>query len=164
MDNYEYCFNTSLVHAYPHDYTCDFSKVSCRYLSLLEESTAKKVYYKTIDEAYEASKRLDVIGFIHFTKNFTESMAQISMEGRDANDGSFENSEIQIRLDMSDQTIGYFMERRLLETYLNFAKSLMSDCHYPENLAQIPIKFEEPIFGHKDEEYTTFVAPGVIMT
>lgn len=105
-----------------------------------------------------------IIGFIHFASNFTESIVQIRDDGRDADDGSFLNSEIQIRLDMSNQQVAYFLERKLREIYGDFAQNLMMDCELPKSLGSIPVRFETPIYGAFDTPYKDYAAPGVIMT
>ncbi|KAG4079241.1 hypothetical protein HA402_006964 [Bradysia odoriphaga] len=164
VERYEDCFNTSLITTYVHDDTCDLNKVSCRYLSRIPPDLTSQVYYKTVDEAYKEAREASIIGFIHFASNFTESIAQIRDEGRSADDGSFINSEIQIRLDMSNQQVAYFLERKLREIYGDFAQNLMVDCELPKALGSIPIRFETPIYGAFDTPYKDYAAPGVIMT
>lgn len=91
-------------------------------------------------------------------------MANIRDEGRHADNGSFMNSEIRIYLDKSDQQLTYFLEKKLRETYREFAENMMTDCEMPRRLGNVPIRFEKPIFGTFDDEFTTYIAPGVVMT
>ena len=72
--------------------------------------------------------------------------------------------EINVRLDMSNQQVAYFLERKLRETYSDFAQQLMEDCALPKQLATIPVRFEEPIYSTFDAEFREYAAPGVIMT
>ncbi len=37
------CHNSSLITTFQHDYTCDLAKVSCRFISSLNDSVAIKV-------------------------------------------------------------------------------------------------------------------------
>lgn len=67
-------------------------------------------------------------------------------------------------MDKSDQQITFFLERKLRQTFKDFAEALMVDCQYPKALGNIPISFMEPVYGSLDEEFTEFVAPGVVMT
>lgn len=103
VNNYMDCYNDSLITTFAHDYTCDLHKVSCRYLSAFGDDVAKKIYFDTYEEAYAAAKKAKIIGFIHFAENFTESIANIRDEGRYADDGSFINTDIEIRLDMASK-------------------------------------------------------------
>lgn len=122
------------------------------------------MHYKTIEEAHKEARQATIIGYIHFASNFTESVSLIRDEGRNADDGSFINSEIKIHLDMSNQQVAYFLERKLREVYGDFAQELMVDCELPKALGSIPIRFETPVFGAFDTPYKQYAAPGVIMT
>lgn len=130
----------------------------------MNESVAKQIYFETWDEAYAAARKGHIIGIIRFAPNFTESLSDIHANGRKADNGSFESTDIEIFLDMSDQQITFFLQRNLLLTFKEFAESLMSDCGYPKALGTVPITFMEPVYGNMDEEFTEFMAPGVVMT
>jgi hypothetical protein len=79
------------------------------------------------------------MGVIYFAQNFTESLTNIRDDGRNAASGSFMNSEIQIYMDKSDQQLTFFLEKKLRQTYLEFAQNLMSDCEFPIKLGNVPI-------------------------
>ncbi|XP_058116541.1 ABC transporter G family member 20 [Anopheles ziemanni] len=165
LTNIRQCFNESLVHTYyTDDYECDLYKVSCRFLEKLNRSIAIQEYYDTYEDAYRDARKGKIVGFIHFAENFTESLQDVRDNVREADDGSFLTSEIKVHLDKSDQQITFFLEKKLLQTYREFAESLMSDCRLSTQLANIPITFETPIYGTFDEEFTDFMAPGVVMT
>uniref|UniRef100_A0A8D8JK43 ABC transporter G family member 20 n=1 Tax=Culex pipiens TaxID=7175 RepID=A0A8D8JK43_CULPI len=121
-------------------------------------------YYDTFDDAYHATKKGKIWGFIYFTSNFTESLQDVRDNVRDAEPGSYDNQEIKVYLDKSDQQVTFFLEKKLLEAYKNFAEYLMTECQLPKQLANAPINFETPLYGTFDDEFTNFMAPGVIMT
>lgn len=121
-------------------------------------------YYDTYDDAYKAAKNGKIWGFIYFANNFTESLQDVRDNVRDADAGSFHTSEIKVYLDKSDQQVTFFLEKKLIETYKDFAEGVMSDCHLPRQLANIPIKFEDPLYGTFNDQFTDFMAPGVVMT
>lgn len=83
---------------------------------------------------------------------------------RDALEQSFENREIRVRLDMSNQQVAFFVERKLRETYGIFAQELMTDCNLPAQLGTIPIHFHTPVYSSFDAPFQEYAAPGVIMT
>lgn len=101
---------------------------------------------------------------MHFASNFTESIKDILNNNREASDGSFETREIQVRLDMSNQQVAFFLERKLRETYGIFAQNLMVDCELPKALASIPINFKKPVYSSFEADFQEYAAPGVIMT
>lgn len=164
MSDWRVCFNDSLQTANAHDYTCDLNLVSCRYLRGIPADLATLIYYNDEATAYADARQALIIGFVHFASNFTESLADIRDEGRQAGIGSFESGEIRIRLDNSNQQISYFLERRLREIYGDFAQNLMSDCDLPKKLSSIPVRFEKPVYGDFNVEFKQYAAPGVVMT
>jgi hypothetical protein len=164
VQNYNECTNTSLVTTHINNDTCDLNKVSCRFINQINDSVAIKYYYDTFDEAYRDARKGKVMGVIYFAENFTQSMAELRDEGRYASEGSFQNAEIQIFMDKSDQQLTFFLEKRLSETYKEFTEKLMADCKFPIKLGNIPIGFEKPIYGSYDGVYTDYIAPGIVMT
>lgn len=158
------CMNSSLITTSINNDTCDLNKVSCRFINQLNDSVAIKHFYNTFDEAFADAKRGKVMGVVYFAKNFTESMEMIRDEGRFAEEGDFYNAEIQIYMDKSDQQLTFFMEKKLRQTYQEFAEKLMKDCEFPVKLGNIPINFDAPVYGSYDGIYTDYMAPGVVMT
>lgn len=123
-----------------------------------------QIHFSSKEEAYAEAKQANIIGFVHFASNFTESIKDILDNNRDAMNGSFENREIQVRLDMSNQQVAFFLERKLREAYGEFAQKLMLDCELPRALATIPINFKKPVYSSFEADFQEYAAPGVIMT
>jgi ABC-2 family transporter protein len=164
VNSYKDCANTSLITTILHDDTCDLHKISCRFINQINDSVAIKHFYSSFDEAYADARRGKIMGVIHFEKNFTESLSNLRDDGRNANLGSFKNSEIKIYMDKSDQQLTFFLEKKLRQTYLEFSQHLMRDCEFPIKLGNIPMDFLDPIYGSFDGVYTDYMAPGIVMT
>lgn len=164
MSSWRDCYNSSLITAQVHEYDCNLTKISCRYLKEIPPESAIQIHFNSKEEAYAEAKRANIIGYIHFESNFTESIKDILDNGRAATDISFDNREIVVRLDMSNQQVAYFLERKLREAYAEFAQKLMIDCELPKGLATIPIHFEKPVYSTFDADFQEYAAPGVIMT
>ncbi|XP_054726104.1 ABC transporter G family member 23 [Anastrepha obliqua] len=164
VNDYATCFDRNLITVYNQNDSCEFEKISCRYISELGDNIAQRVYYKTEEEAFSAAKRTEILGYIRFPHNFSESMKARLDDGRYADDGTVENAELTVHIDMTDQQIGYFIERKLREIFGSFIKSVLIDCNLPTGLGNIPIQFQEPVYGSVDSEFQQYVAPGVVMT
>lgn len=164
VSNYEDCANSSLITTFVHDNDCDFHKISCRFINHINESVAIKHFYNSFDEAYADARKGKVMAVIYFAQNFTESMINIREIGRNATDQTFENREIQIFMDKSDQQLTFFLEKKLRQTYLEFSENIMADCEFPIKLGNVPIDFLTPIYGSHDGVYTDYMAPGIVMT
>ncbi|XP_017475203.1 PREDICTED: ABC transporter G family member 20-like [Rhagoletis zephyria] len=99
-----------------------------------------------------------------FPSNFSESIRARLEDGRYADEGTVENGELTVHIDMTDQQIGYFIERKLRDSFGSFMKGVLIDCNLPASLGNIPIQFQEPVYGSLDIEFQQYVAPGVVMT
>lgn len=164
VSNWRECFNESLVTAHVHDYECNLTKISCRYLKEIPPEYAVQRHFDTVEEAYAESRKANIIGFIYFAPNFTDAIKDTLDNARNALNSSFVDREIQVRLDMSNQQVAYFLERKLREAYGSFAQKLMTDCELPKALATIPVNFQKPVYSSFDADFQEYAAPGVIMT
>ncbi|XP_045475089.1 ABC transporter G family member 20 isoform X2 [Harmonia axyridis] len=145
-------------------YGCKFSNLSCRYLQNLKNSTIDKLYYPDPESAVEAVRKGDAWGALYFTENFTDALVARMALGKDSDAETLDQSEVRVWLDMSNQQIGVILQRDLQLSYQDFAKDLLGSCEQNPDLAEIPISFQEPIYGSKTPSFTDFVAPGVILT
>ncbi len=75
---------------------------------------------------------------IHFAPNFTESIEDVRDHLGHANKGSFENRDINIYLDTTDQRLTFFLNWKLYKTFGEFGEQLMRDCEFPIKLWTIP--------------------------
>nr|WAB24462.1 ATP-binding cassette sub-family H member 1 [Henosepilachna vigintioctopunctata] len=143
---------------------CKFGNLSCRYLNQINNSTIEKVYYPDTDTAKEAVRSGDAWGALYFTENFTDALVARMALGKDADEETLDQSEIRVWLDMSNQQIGVILQRDLQLAFQDFSKGLLTTCKENPHLAEIPITFQEPIYGSSTPSFTDFVAPGVILT
>lgn len=160
--NYMDCFNSSLITTVVHDDTCDLQASSCRFLQEFDDEIATKVHYKTFDEAYRDAKKGKIFGFMYFARNFTESLEMVQTNGRFSEDGSADNSKIQIYMDQSDLQLTFFMQLKFYEIYKNFTQHMMSDCQLPIKLGNVPVSFEKPIYGSFDTDFKHSMAPPMV--
>lgn len=43
-------------------------------------------------------------------------------------------------------------------------KKILTECNFNPRIGEIPLRFEDPVFGSFDESYTVFVFPGFMVT
>ncbi|KAI5641065.1 ABC-2 family transporter protein domain-containing protein [Phthorimaea operculella] len=148
----------------PYNHTCSMKNLSCRYLDHLKNQSIIKEYYADLDSALNAVREGDAWGAIYFNENYTDSLVARLALADTADDETIESSEVQVWLDMSNQQIGLMLNRDIQFSYRDFAKDLLKTCDYNEKVGDIPIDFQEPIYGDTNPSFTDFVAPGVILT
>ncbi|XP_043476598.1 ABC transporter G family member 23 isoform X2 [Leptopilina heterotoma] len=158
--------NTGHISYDPVNLTCYYKDLSCTYLNGFDDSIAGKVYYSTIDEANRAvlKSSAKVVGVVHFAKNFSRAFEEKRDSTNYLDEGTIAASEIPIFLDMGDRQIGMFMQTRLYNRYFEITRKVYRECGIPEQFANMPVKFETPIFGKMDQSYRSFVAPVFILT
>ncbi|XP_018406274.1 PREDICTED: uncharacterized protein LOC108771207, partial [Cyphomyrmex costatus] len=55
--------------------------------------------------------------------------------------------------------IGSFIRQKLFDRFLDVYEDIMRDCKYSPKLADLAIRFEEPIYGTNDFSYAHYLAP-----
>lgn len=165
LGNFTSCMQYSLFNptepVLHKDETCDFHGLSCNYLNRINQS---KEYYNDVEKAIESVKKGATIGVLHFHRNFSSQLQLRLDKGKDASNTTIEESELGVHLDMSNRQIGFFLEKNLLQAYLDLAQDVMRACNQSTKLAQVPMQFNDPVFGVNDERYAVFMAPGLIMS
>ncbi|XP_011055070.1 PREDICTED: ABC transporter G family member 20-like isoform X2 [Acromyrmex echinatior] len=140
------CDYNNFSNVWNDEITCHFSNLSCRFLHSFNDSIATQKYYDDIYEATYAVQNEKLNGLMYFSQNFSEAL-QIRMEdATSAKDSDLLASQIQVFLDMS-------------EIY----EEVMKDCKYSPKLANLPIRFEKPVYGTTDLNYADFIAPSFML-
>ncbi|XP_017098941.2 ABC transporter G family member 20 [Drosophila bipectinata] len=164
VESYGECFDDNLVTVYSGEDSCQFNKLSCRYIRELGDDVATRKYYSNEADALRDAKKAVTVGYLHFAQNFSESIFSVMEDGIHASDGAVDHAELSVHIDMTDQQVAYFMQRKLREKFSAFMKSVVKDCNASAALVELPVQFQEPIFGSMDIEFQQYCAPGVVMT
>ncbi|XP_023938572.1 ABC transporter G family member 23 [Bicyclus anynana] len=158
------CRNKSITYvAQREDETCEQYMLSCWFLEEMEKRKLFTIMYNTTAEAKHAVAKRKVYGALRFPQNFSDALALRVTEGH-AEDDIVEESTISAWIDMSDHQITNFVKLQLHKAYEAFARRTMRACQKNEDLVQIPVRFEEPVFGVADAEIVAYMAPGVMVT
>ncbi|EDW54405.1 ABC transporter G family member 20 [Drosophila sechellia] len=166
VENYGECFDENLVTVYKDsdNESCLFNKLSCRYIRVLGDDVATRKYYASEADALSDAKRATTVGYLHFAQNFSDSILSVLEDGIHSSDGAVDHAELSIHIDMTDQQVAYFMQRKLRDKFSTFMRSVVKDCNVSTAIVDLPVQFQEPIFGSTDIEFQQYCAPGVVMT
>nr|CAD7409106.1 unnamed protein product [Timema poppensis] len=143
---------------------CDYNTLSCRYLSHLTERHVELDYFNDLESAKHAVESGLAWGTMHFSQNYSDSLVRRLENVRGADKLTIDNSDIHIWMDMSNQQIGQLLNRDLVLSYVNFTRDILSACNYTPQVAEVPIRFNNPVYGDRIPNFTDFAAPGVILT
>lgn len=143
---------------------CTIDMLSCRYLSKLRKWDVIEDAFPDEASAKHAVKKGDAWAVLSFPGNYSTSLYERFVQGKDADDSILDFSNVDIWMDSSDQQISQLLTRSLLLSFEEFVADLSRACDYPEQVAKLPVKFEEPVYGDQNPDFTNFAAPGVILT
>ncbi|KAH8388142.1 ABC transporter G family member 20 [Drosophila serrata] len=166
VQSYGECFNDSLITVYHDEDTelCQFHKLSCRYIRELGDDVATRKYYSSEADAISDAKKAMTVGYLYFAQNFSDSISTVLEDGIHATDGAVDFAELSIHIDMTDQQVAYFMQRKLRDKFTTFMRSVVRDCNVSSAIVDLPVQFQDPIFGSTEIEFQQYCAPGVVMT
>lgn len=180
------CFNKSLItYDLMPDSTCILHKTSCRFIhELLDDNLTEIVseffapscsihylfilqkYYENYDEASLDARRGDLMGFIQFASNYTESLLLFSndqiLDDKGKDKFFTDSGNIQITLDKTDLQKTSQIELKIFRAYQSFMEGLMVACDLSKKAGNIPIVYEE-FFGKVDFDYRLTIVPGIVL-
>ncbi|XP_045926477.1 ABC transporter G family member 23 isoform X1 [Micropterus dolomieu] len=128
-------------------------------LSFLDNSSVHQVPLSHSD-AFDGVYNGEYWGVIGFGKNFTSYLTKRMMErhvSREVVDGG----SVHVWLDLTNQQIAVMLKKKLHEAFQAFVESKLKSMSY---LVDLPIKFEKPIYGSQNTDFTTFVTPGAVLS
>ncbi|XP_031629128.1 ABC transporter G family member 23 isoform X2 [Contarinia nasturtii] len=143
---------------------CNYTLLSCRYLNTLKKRDMVIELYDSDEAAYNEVQRGRAWATMIFKSNYSESLIRRTEDGRDVADWDIEASDIEIRMDMSNQQIGQLLFRDIQLSFFSFINQVLTDCEVNPSVAKIPVRFNKPIYGNDTPNFTDFAAPGVILT
>ncbi|XP_057369454.1 ABC transporter G family member 20-like [Daphnia carinata] len=142
---------------------CDYSMLSCRYLRYIKDNIIQ-VPYANVSDALEAGRKGQVWGVVHFGWNFSKEFEMRESDGNAAELANIIGSQIGINMDSSNQQVGVFIEKWLLEAFSDFVRDFRGACGNVPEAGLLPVTFLDPVYGQKNTPFTEFMAPGLIIS
>ncbi|XP_041921818.1 ABC transporter G family member 23 isoform X2 [Alosa sapidissima] len=128
-------------------------------LSFLDNSSIIQVNLSHA-EAFAGIHNGEYWGVIEFSKNFTSYLTKRMLNPRSSRD-VVDGGSVHVWLDLTNRQIAIMLQKKLHDAFEGFVQSKLGSMAY---MVAPPIKFEEPIYGSKNTDFTTFVTPGAILS
>jgi len=96
-------------------------------------------------------------------RNYSEALFSRFWSQSEADESTRNQSTTQVFLDMTNQQIAYTLQKGIADGFEDFMTELLKDCNMPEDMANLPLHFNTPIYGAPDPNFTEFMAPGIII-
>ncbi|XP_057341035.1 ABC transporter G family member 20-like [Microplitis mediator] len=146
---------------YSEENHCEFVDISCRFLDGFQRTIAKNKFYGDINTAIDSVRHGETVGALFIGKNFSLALRE-RLEYLGAQE--INSGDIDVTLDMGNRQIGLFIEKNIYSKFEIIYSDILEECNLPRRLMNPPLKFEKPIFGDKNQKYSTFMAPGFLLT
>ena len=142
--------------------SCSFQHLSCYFLNEIQDESAIKVYYNSLDEAYKDAKAGTTFGFLTISSNFTDVISERKNDWQFITEyTNFTAANlIQIHLDQSDYTIKTFLYIRLLKAYERFNKKVLRQCNLNDKFEDSPLSLTT-FYGAFGDDYAVTMLPSV---
>ncbi|XP_038163354.1 ABC transporter G family member 23 isoform X3 [Cyprinodon tularosa] len=135
------------------------SSYSQSLLSFLDNSSVIQVPV-THNEAFEGVYKGEYWGVIGFGQNFTSYLTKRILQ-RQVSKEVIDGGSVHVWLDLTNRQIGLMLQKQLHQAFQAFIDYKLGSAAY---LAALPIKFEEPIYGSLNTDFTTYVTPGAVLS
>ncbi|XP_025989492.2 ABC transporter G family member 20 [Solenopsis invicta] len=155
-------FGNNFGNVWSDESICHFGNLSCRFLHNFDDSIAIKEYYEDFFEAKRDVQNGKLCGIMYFSQNFSKGLQRRLEYASLTEDSDLYASQIQVFLDMGDREIGLFIQKKLFDRFMDIYEDIMRDCNYMAKFVYSPIRFEDPIYGTNNLDYTDFMLPGCI--
>ncbi|KAL2083164.1 hypothetical protein ACEWY4_020937 [Coilia grayii] len=128
-------------------------------LSFLDNSSIIQVNLSHA-EAFDGIYNGEYWGVIEFGQNFTSYLTKRMLNPRTSRE-VVDGGSVHVWLDLTNRQIALMLQKKLHEAFEGFVQSKLGSLAY---MVAPPIKFEEPIYGSKNTDFTTFVTPGAVLS
>ncbi|XP_066552785.1 ABC transporter G family member 20 [Amia ocellicauda] len=135
------------------------SSLSHSLLSFLDNKSVEQVLVSQ-SEAFAGVRDGKYWGVIGFGKNFSSDLTKRMLQPKVSED-IVDGGSVHIWLDMTNRQIAMMLQQKLQQAFEAFVQDKLGKMSY---LVSLPVKFEEPIYGSKNTDFTTFVTPGAILS
>lgn len=142
-----------------NDFSCNFADLSCKFLTEIDDSFLKKVYYDSYEEALDRAQKDGIVAIMHFRRNFSHAMQARLDDYLSLSEEDIVSGQIEVTIQTADRQISIYLQKRLYSVFFDKYDVIMKQCKIVPKFAKLPVNFEEPIFGSMDQTYTSFAAP-----
>lgn len=118
----------------------NLQNLSCRYLSFMDASIARPVYYENYEDAHQAVKNGEAWGVISMGQNFSRNLYDRIFESVASEDltkvnlDKFNASQIQVEMDITNQHIAFTLQLKFAEAFQQFMEQLVGGFRLRERL------------------------------
>ncbi|OQR77411.1 ABC transporter G family member 20-like, partial [Tropilaelaps mercedesae] len=134
------------------------------FLDSISNYTVIQRPYADLDEALASVERGETWGVIHIGHNYSTALQYRFLLGIEADNDTIQESTVDIYMDMTNQQIGFILQKTIFESFIAFCEDLLVRMGKNVALAQLPVRVRDPVYGNGKPSFTEFMAPGIILS
>ncbi|KAI1287610.1 ABC transporter G family member 20 [Halotydeus destructor] len=137
---------------------------SLEFMKHIDNSTIQLVQYNSTEDALNSVRHGDTWGALTIGRNFTNALQMRVLMSGSVDNVTIEESNVRVYLDMTNQIIGYQLQRTLMKAWAQFSLDISGKMGQNPQAFEFPVKLEEPIYGSNRPSFTEFMAPGILLS
>ncbi|OWF47833.1 ABC transporter G family member 20 [Mizuhopecten yessoensis] len=134
------------------------------FIQNLDNTTINKVMFSDLGSARHCVEKGEAWGLMTIGENFTQDLITRFSNSSHVSNSTLDGGTIKLYLDMTNQQIAVMLQQTVAEAFETFSRSLLTMIGLNPDIAQLPVKLGEPIYGSLDPSFTNFMAPGIILS
>ncbi|XP_071867189.1 ABC transporter G family member 23 [Bombus fervidus] len=150
---------------YDEEQTCKLTDLSCRFIAGMDDDILKMKFYDNYEKAKEElMNNRDAVGIMYFQRNFSLGMEQKLENMLTVSDDVISTSIIDVELHTPGREIILFVKQYLYKMFIEEFEKIAMECRINKKYANIPVKFEDPIYGKNEMDFGAYVTPVFLLT
>jgi ABC-type multidrug transport system permease subunit len=130
------------------------------FLDCIDSHVFNLKYYNSFESAYESVETGKSWALIDINNRFSSALLLRHLYGSEVDNETINESQIRVHIDWSNQAISVQIERYFYEAMMKFAEQIALKTETNPDAIKIPMVFEQPVYGNRDESMRDFVLPG----
>jgi len=144
--------------------TCNDTQLSCRYLQHLKKHSVILTYYDSEDDAKESVLHGETYATIIIKHNYSAAIKERLINEGNVKSWNIRAANIDVFQDVSNKIIANYLKIRMYDTYQSFIRDYLQSCDINEKVVEIPLQWNNPVYGVQYPSFADFVIPGALLT
>ncbi|KAF5301541.1 hypothetical protein FQR65_LT08846 [Abscondita terminalis] len=142
---------------------CNSDHLSCNFLNYLKSKFVLN-YYNNEEEAIGSVMHGATYASLYFRHNYSSAFRKrINVKAKEDYDLTYSN--IDVYRDLSQYSLAVFLKIELLRSFKNFGSDYIESCGISnDKVLSLPFKWQEPIHGKSQPNFSQFVIPALVVS
>ncbi|XP_031348974.1 ABC transporter G family member 20-like isoform X2 [Photinus pyralis] len=141
---------------------CNSTTLGCQYLQYVKGDRINMIPFESEEMAILSVKKGLLHGSITIRYNYSSALRARIEDFKHVNAWDVVYSTIDVYRDSSVKDIAQFLDFYILDAFARFVKDYLISCNESGLLIKLPFKWNDPVYGSNDTEFTRFAAPGIL--